>query len=210
MKKIISVLALTLALSMGSGIVANAATTVADLTTALQAVGISQTYIANITSYLQSVTITEAQSEQIFANINRVQLLVGNTTDLTTLPGEIKTELQALAIETGNILGLAVSFDKVNGQPVVVIKTANGAVLISLTAAEVAELLATNTIEQLKNAVITAIKFSNDSAKNEVFEPVDGELNNTATNYGNQMALGATFLVAGASVAVVSRKKVQA
>ncbi|MGL5530931.1 MAG: hypothetical protein ACRDCZ_02935, partial [Culicoidibacterales bacterium] len=182
MKKIISVLALTLALSMGSGIVANAATTVADLTTALQAVGISQTYIANITSYLQSVTITEAQSEQIFANINRVQLLVGNTTDLTTLPGEIKTELQALAIETGNILGLAVSFDKVNGQPVVVIKTANGAVLISLTAAEVAELLATNTIEQLKNAVITAIKFSNDSAKNEVFEPVDGELNNTATN----------------------------
>ncbi|MGL5549044.1 MAG: hypothetical protein ACRDD4_05035 [Culicoidibacterales bacterium] len=210
MKKVISILALTLALSMGSGVVAQAATTVSDLTTALQAVGVSQTYIANITSYLQSVTITEAQQAQILANVDRAQGLIGNTTDLMSLPAATKTELQALAIETGKILGLSVSFDKVNGQPVVVIKTASGAVLLSLTAAEASQLLANTTIEELKNAIITAVKFSNDSEKNGVFAPVDGELNNTATNLGNQMALGATFLVAGASVAVVNRKKVQA
>lgn len=210
MKKVISILALTLALSMGSGVVAQAATTVSDLTIALQAVGVSQTYIANITSYLQSVTITEAQQAQILANVDRAQGLIGNTTDLMSLPAATKTELQALAIETGKILGLSVSFDKVNGQPVVVIKTASGAVLLSLTAAEASQLLANTTIEELKNAIITAVKFSNDSEKNGVFAPVDGELNNTATNLGNQMALGATFLVAGASVAVVNRKKVQA
>lgn len=210
MKKMMSILALTLALSMGSGVVAHAATTVTDLTTALTAAGVSDTYIANITSYLQSVTISEAQANQVFANIDRAKALVGTTTDLTTLPAAVKAELQALAIETGKILGLTVSFDKVNGQTVVTVKTAGGAVLISLTAAEVSQLLATTSMATFENALITAIKFSNDSNKNGNFAPVDGELNNTATAYGNSMLLGATFVAAGAGAAVISRKKVHA
>ena len=217
-KMVLSAAALSLTL-VATAVPASHADTVSELKQALISAGVPSSYVGNAVDYLQKVNITQAQANQIKGKINEAKSLIGDVKNLGKLDSSVKTKIQSLAIQAGNIVGLNVNFGKsASGATVVVVTTPSGgtlAVLSSDTAGDIATNFDINTIIDV---VDQAVDFSNDPNKNDLdgdgkpdnpnFKPEGGGgLNNTATPYGNLMLAGTTMMGMAGGVHVISKKR---
>lgn len=190
-----------------------------DLKQALIEMGIPNNYIGNIVDYLQKIKVTDKQADQIMSKVKEAKALIGNTSDLSSLSGDVKSKLQSLAIQAGNIVGLNVKFGKdANGVTTMVVTTPSGGTLLQLTTLEIIDLATDFDIDVIIEAIEEAVEFSNDPNKydldgdgkpdNPNYKPEGGGiLNNTATPYGNMMFAGTTMMGMAGGIHVISRKR---
>ena len=229
MKIVLSTALLTLTMSTTALAYKNP---VNDLKQALIEMGIPNNYIGNVVDYLQKIKITDSQADQIMSKVKEAKALIGNTSDLSSLSGEVKSKLQSLAIQAGNIVGLNVKFGKdANGVTTMVVTTPSGGTLLQLTTLEIIDLATDFDIDVIIEAIEEAVEFSNDPNKydldgdgkpdnpnynqdedkkpgNPIFKPEGGgNLNNTATPYGNMMFAGTTMMCMAGGMHVISRKR---
>ena len=217
-KMVLSAAALSLTL-VATAVPASHADTVSELKQALISAGVPSSYVGNVVDYLQKVNITQAQANQIKGKINEAKSLIGDVKNLGKLDSSVKTKIQSLAIQAGNIVGLNVNFGKsASGATVVVVTTPSGGTLLQLSTVEAGGLVTDFNIDTIINAVEEAIEFSNDPNKNDLdgdgkpdnpnFKPEGGgDLNNTATPYGNLMLAGTTMMGMAGGVHVISKKR---
>ena len=216
MKIVLSTALLTLTMSTTALAYKNP---VNDLKQALIEMGIPNNYIGNVVDYLQKIKITDSQADQIMSKVKEAKALIGNTSDLSSLSGEVKSKLQSLAIQAGNIVGLNVKFGKdANGVTTMVVTTPSGGTLLQLTTLEIIDLATDFDIDVIIEAIEEAVEFSNDPNKydldgdgkpdNPNYKPEGGgSLNNTATPYGNMMFAGTTMIGMAGGIHVISRKR---
>lgn len=183
------------------------ADSVSDIRNQLISIGIPSNYVANIVEYLQKTTITDYQYRKVMDNIEKAKSIVGNVEDISSLSPKDKSELQELVINSGKILGLNVLFSKnAEGVTVLVITDSNGGVLVELSTLEVIDLVTHFNSENIIKIFENIVEFSRKSEKG-TYNPVSGELNKTATSYGNVMALGAILMICASGIFVFSRRK---
>ena len=66
--------------------------------------GIPNNYIGNIVDYLQKIKVTDKQADQIMSKVKEAKALIGNTRDVSSLSGDVKSKLQSLAIIQINMI----------------------------------------------------------------------------------------------------------
>ncbi|MGL5695141.1 MAG: hypothetical protein ACRCXA_13765, partial [Peptostreptococcaceae bacterium] len=138
--------------------------------------------------------------------IEEAKAVIGNTKDISQLSASQKNKLQSLAVNAGNVLGLNVAFSKNSqGVTVVVVTDSKGGTLLQLSTLEMLDLVTNFEIEVIIGALESIVEFSNDPNKGK-YDPVSGELNQTATPYGNLMLLGAALVVAGVGTFKYSKR----
>lgn len=198
------ILSTVLALTLVTGVFANP---VDDIRSNLLSIGIPKNYVANIVEYLQKTTITDEQYDRAMKHVNSAKSIIGNVSDLRQLPESQKSKLQTLAISAGRELGLNVQFGKNSeGITVVLVTDFKGSTLVQLSTSEILGLVTNFEIDSVIVVLESAVEFSNNSNKGE-FVPTDGELNQTATGYGNFMLLGAALVVIGSGVFTYSKRQ---
>lgn len=183
------------------------ASPVDDIRSELLSMGVPKNYVANVVEYLQKTTITDEQYDKAMTHVNKAKSIIGNVSDLSQLSGSQKSELQSLAISAGKVLGLNVQFGK-NSEGVTVLSVTDfkGNILVQLSTLEVIDLVTNFEIETVVEVLESAVEFSNNTDKGE-YSPTGGELNQTATGYGNIMLLGAALIVLGGGVFTYSKRQ---
>lgn len=193
-------------------------TAVTELKQAMIEVGVPSNYIGNVVEYLQTIKITDAQKNQAMGYIQQAKNLIGDTKDLSKLPASVKTNLQSLAVQAGNVLGMNVKFGKdSNGVTTVVVTTSNGGTLVQLSTKDVIGLVKNFDINKIINVLEEAVEFSNDPNKYDTdgdgkpdsgyIPEGGGVLNGTATPYGNIMIAGTTMMTMAGGIHILSKKR---
>jgi len=222
-KKIKTLLAASvLTVAMGTTALADN-TAVTELKQAMISMGVPSNYIGNVVEYLQRVNITNAQKNQAMGYIQQAKNLIGDTKDISKLPASVKSNIQSLAVQAGNVLGMNVNFGKnSNGKTTVVVTTSNGGTLLQLSTTDVIGSVENFDINKIINFIEEAVEFSNDPNKNNTggnsgstggnsgsgYVPEGGgTLNGTATPYGNIMMAGTTMMTMAGGIHVLSKKR---
>lgn len=214
-KKIKVVLSAALiSLTMGTTALADN-NAVADLKQALISAGVPSNYVGNVVDYLQKVNITQAQADQVMAKINEAKALIGDVKDVTKLDASVKSQIQSLVSQAGDILGLNVNFGKdSSGKITIVVTTPSGGTLVQLSSETAGSIVTNFDINVIVNALEEIVEFSNNTNKNDGetdnpnFIPEGGgSLNQTATGYGNLMLAGTTMMSMAGGVHVLSKKR---
>ena len=193
-------------------------TAVTELKQAMISMGVPSNYIGNVVEYLQRVNITNAQKNQAMGYIQQAKSLIGDTKDISKLPANVKSSIQSLAVQAGNVLGMNVNFGKnSNGATTVVITTSNGGTLVQLTTTDVVGSVTNFDINSIINFMEEAVEFSNDPNKYDTdgdgnpdsgyIPEGGGQLNGTATPYGNIMMAGTTMMTMAGGIHVLSKKR---
>ena len=206
MKKIFRsmILSALLVLTLSTSVFANP---VSDIRTELLSIGVPKNYVATIVEYLQKTTINEKQYHEAMVYVNQAKKVIGNETNLDNLTESKKIELHDLAIKVGKVLGVNVQFSKNNqGVTVLTITDLNGNTLLQLTTFQVIDLVTKFDMQVLVDLLEAIIDFSNDTDKGK-YDPMGGELNQTATPYGNIMVLGAGLVAIAGGVFAYSKKQ---
>lgn len=206
MKKIFKsmILSTVLVLTLATSAFANP---VNDIRSELLAIGIPKNYVATIVEYLQKTTITDKQYEKAMTYINKAESIIGNESDLSQLSQSQKNEIQNLAVKVGKVLGVNVEFSK-NSQGVTVVSVTDlkGNTLLELSTLQVIDLVTNFDMQILIDLLKSIVEFSNNPDKGN-YSPTGGELNQTATGYGNMMLLGAGLVALGGGVFTYSKRQ---
>lgn len=206
MKKVIKTMTMTMLVAF-TLVTSAFATSASDIRNQLISIGVPSNYVANVVEYLQKTSITDNQYKKVMDNIDKAKSIIGNVKDIRTLSHEDKTKLQQLAINSGKVLGLNVAFSKNNqGITVLLVTDSKGGTLVELSTKEVIDLVTNFNSEKVIKIFENMVEFSNSSEKGK-YDPVQGELNKTATPYGNIMVLGAVLMACACGVFVFSRRK---
>lgn len=205
MKKIFKsmILSTVLVLTLATSAFANP---VDDIRSELLSMGVPTNYVATIVEYLQKTTITDKQYEKAMTYINKAKSIIGNEQDLSQLSPSQKSELHNLAMSAGKVLGVNVQFSKNQGVTVLIITDLKGSTLLELSTLQVIELVTNFEMEEIIELLESIVQFSNNPDKGE-YSPTDGELNQTATGYGNMMLLGAVLVALGGGVFTYSKRQ---
>lgn len=206
MKKIFKsmILSMVLVLTLATNTFANP---VNDIRNDLLSLGVPKNYVANIVEYLQKTTITDAQYEKAMTYVNKAKSIIGNESDLSKLSTSQKNELQSLAVSAGKVLGLNVQFSKNSqGVTVVVVTDSKGGTLLQLSTTQVLDLVTNFEMEVIIDVLESIVEFSNNPDKGK-YNPTGGELNQTATGYGNMMLLGAALVALAGGVFTYSKRQ---
>ena len=197
-------LSMVLVLTLATSAFANP---VNDIRNELLSIGVPKNYVANIVEYLQKTTITDAQYEKAMSYVNKAKAIIGNESDLRQLSTSQKNELQSLAISAGKVLGLNVQFSKNSqGKTVVSVTDSKGGTLLQLSTVQVMDLVTNFEMEVIIDVLESIVEFSNNPEKGE-YSPTGGELNQTATGYGNMMLLGAALVALAGGVFTYSKRQ---
>ena len=198
------ILSMVLVLTLVTSAFANP---VNDIRNELLSIGVPTNYVANIVEYLQKTTITDAQYEKAMTYVNQAKAIIGNVSNLGQLSASQKNELQSLAISAGKVLGLNVQFSK-NSQGVTVVSVTDskGGTLLQLSTVQVMDLVTNFEMEVIIDLLESVVEFSNNPEKGE-YSPTGGELNQTATGYGNMMLLGAALVALAGGVFTYSKRQ---
>lgn len=199
------ILSMALVLTLATSAFANP---VDDIRSELLAMGVPKNYVANVVEYLQKTTISDAQYKEAMAYVNKAKAIIGDVKDLSQLSASQKNELQSAAVSAGKVLGLNVAFSK-NSQGVTVLSVTDskGGTLLQLSTTQVMDLVTNFEIEDVVALLESVVEFSNNPNKGE-FNPTGGQLNQTATSYGNVMFLGAALVALAGGVYTYSKKQV--
>lgn len=178
-----------------------------DIRNELISIGVPTNYVANIVEYLQKTNITDAQYNKVMKYMEDAKDIIGNVQNLASLSSADKARLQNLAVRAGNVLGVTVQFGK-NSQGVttLVVTDSNGGTLLQLSTLEVIDLAVNFDATVIVEAFESMAEFSNDPDKGK-YDPVSGELNQTAAGYANIMAMGAGLVACAGGVFVYSRRQ---
>lgn len=178
-----------------------------DIRSELLSIGVPKNYVASIVEYLQKTTITDEQYDKAMTYVNKAKSTIGSVSNLDQLSVSQKSELQSLAVSAGKVLGLNVQFSK-NSEGVTVVSVTDfkGSTLLQLSTLEVIDLVTNFEMETVIEILESAVEFSNNPNKGE-YSPTGGELNQTATGYGNIMLLGAVLIVLGGGVFTYSKRQ---
>ena len=178
-----------------------------DIRNELISMGVPTNYVANIVEYLQKTNITDAQYNKVMKYMEDAKEIIGDVKDLRSLSSADKSRLQNLAVKAGNVLGVNVQFGK-NSQGIttLVVTDSNGGVLLQLTTKEVNALVNNFDATVIVEVFESMAEFSNDPDKGK-YDPVSGELNQTAVGYANIMAMGAGLVACAGGVFVYSRRQ---
>lgn len=197
-------LSMVLVLTLATSAFANP---VNDIRNELLSIGVPKNYVANIVEYLQKTTITDVQYEKAMSYVNKAKAIIGNESDLRQLSTSQKNELQSLAISAGKVLGLNVQFSKNSqGKTVVSVTDSKGGTLLQLSTVQVMDLVTNFEMEVIIDVLESVVEFSNNPEKGE-YSPTGGELNQTATGYGNMMLLGAALVALAGGVFTYSKRQ---
>ena len=198
------VLSMVLVLTLATSAFANP---VNDIRNELLSIGVPTNYVANIVEYLQKTTITDAQYEKAMTYVNQAKAIIGNVSNLGQLSASQKNELQSLAVSAGKVLGLNVQFSKNSkGVTVVSVTDSKGGTLLQLSTTQVMDLVTNFEMEVIVDVLESIVEFSNNPEKGE-YSPTGGELNQTATGYGNMMLLGAALVALAGGVFTYSKRQ---
>ena len=198
------ILSMVLVLTLVTSAFANP---VNDIRNELLSIGVPKNYVANIVEYLQKTTITDAQYEKAMSYVNKAKAIIGNESDLRQLSTSQKNELQSLAVSAGKVLGLNVQFSKNSkGVTVVSVTDSKGGTLLQLSTTQVMDLVTNFEMEVIVDVLESIVEFSNNPEKGE-YSPTGGELNQTATGYGNMMLLGAALVALAGGVFTYSKRQ---
>ena len=234
MRKIVKSMAISmlLVLTLAASAFANP---VNDIRSELIAIGVPTNYVANIVEYLQKTTITDAQYNKVMSYIEEGKAVIGDVEDLTQLSSADKNKVQNLVTNAASVVGLKAEFGKdSNGENTLIVTNSNGGTLLQLSAAELTNMVENFDTETIAAVIEDMVEFSNDTHKGEynpttgeltdqsteenkpvdgdnkpgtgVYEPVEGELNQTSVNYGNVMVSGAALVACAIGVFVYSRR----
>lgn len=206
MKKIFKsmILSTVLVLTLATSAFANP---VDNIRSELLSMGVPTNYVATIVEYLQKTTITDKQYEKAMIYINKAKSIIGNEQDLSQLSSSQKSELHNLAMSAGKVLGVNVQFSKNSqGVTVLIITDLKGSTLLELSTLQVIDLVTNFEMEEIIELLESIVEFSNNPDKGE-YSPTDGELNQTATGYGNMMLLGAVLVALGGGVFTYSKRQ---
>lgn len=152
-----------------------------DLKQALIEMGIPNSYIGNVVDYLQKIKVTDNQMNQIMGKLEEAKELIGDTKSLDLLDSSVKSQLQNLAVQAGNVVGLNVKFGKdSNGATSMVVTTPSGGSLIQLTTVEIIDLVTDFDMDIIVEAIEEAVEFSNDPNKFDL--DGDGQVDNPSYN----------------------------
>lgn len=224
MKKTLKTALITCTLVMAMT-VACFANPVNDLKDKLIGIGVPSRYVGNVIEYLQVNKITDGQINAVMNKVDQAMRIIGTETDLSKLPVSSKTQLQKLAVEAGNIVGVKVTFGKdSNGVTTLTVLTKSGGVLMSLTTLDVIDIITNFDPEELKEVIQAAGDFSQEATKpgggdengngndngnggSGDFKPGEGGLTDTATGYGNLIVGGTSMMAAGGGMFLCTRKK---
>ena len=198
------ILSMALVLTLATSAFANP---VNDIRNELLSIGVPTNYVANIVEYLQKTTITDAQHEKAMTYVNQAKAIIGNISNLGQLSASQKNELQSLAVSAGKVLGLNVQFSK-NSQGVTVVSVTDskGATLLQLSTTQAMDLVTNFEMEVIVDVLESIVEFSNNPEKGE-YSPTGGELNQTATGYGNMMLLGTALVALAGGVFTYSKRQ---
>ena len=197
-------LSMVLVLTLATSAFANP---VNDIRNELLSIGVPKNYVANIVEYLQKTTITDAQYEKAMSYVNKAKAIICNESDLRQLSTSQKNELQSLAVSAGKVLGLNVQFSKNSqGKTVVSVTDSKGGTLLQLSTVQVMDLVTNFEMEVIIDVLESVVEFSNNPEKGE-YSPTGGELNQTATGYGNMMLLGAALVALAGGVFTYSKRQ---
>ena len=197
-------LSMVLVLTLATSAFANP---VNDIRNELLSIGVPKNYVANIVEYLQKTTITDVQYEKAMSYVNKAKAIIGNESDLRQLSTSQKNELQSLAISAGKVLGLNVQFSKNSqGKTVVSVTDSKGGTLLQLSTVQVMDLVTNFEMEVIIDVLESVVEFSNNPEKGE-YSPTGGELNQTATGYGNMMLLGTALVALAGGVFTYSKRQ---
>ena len=198
------ILSMVLVLTLATSAFANP---VNDIRNELLSIGVPTNYVANIVEYLQKTTITDAQYEKAMTYVNQAKAIIGNVSNLGQLSASQKNELQSLAVSAGKVLGLNVQFSK-NSQGVTVVSVTDskGGTLLQLSTTQAMDLVTNFEMEVIIDVLESIVEFSNNPEKGE-YSPTGGELNQTATGYGNMMLLGAALVALAGGVFTYSKRQ---
>ena len=198
------ILSMALVLTLATSAFANP---VNDIRNELLSIGVPTNYVANIVEYLQKTTITDAQHEKAMTYVNQAKAIIGNISNLGQLSASQKNELQSLAVSAGKVLGLNVQFSKNSkGVTVVSVTDSKGGTLLQLSTVQVMDLVTNFEMEVIIDLLESVVEFSNNPEKGE-YSPTGGELNQTATGYGNMMLLGAALVALAGGVFTYSKRQ---
>ena len=198
------ILSMVLVLTLATSAFANP---VNDIRNELLSIGVPTNYVANIVEYLQKTTITDAQYEKAMTYVNQAKAIIGNVSNLGQLSASQKNELQSLAVSAGKVLGLNVQFSKNSkGVTVVSVTDSKGGTLLQLSTTQVMDLVTNFEMEAIIDVLESIVEFSNNPEKGE-YSPTGGELNQTATGYGNMMLLGAALVALAGGVFTYSKRQ---
>lgn len=206
MKKIFKsmILSTVLVLTLATSAFANP---VNDIRNELLSIGIPKNYVATIVEYLQKTTITDKQYEKAMTYINKAESIIGNESDLSQLSQSQKNEIQNLAVKVGKVLGVNVEFSKNSkGVTVVTVTDLKGNTLLELSTLQVIDLVTNFDMQIIIDLLKSIVEFSNNPDKGK-YSPTGGELNQTATGYGNMMLLGAGLVALGGGVFTYSKRQ---
>lgn len=137
--KKLTTLFLTLALAIGTSVVAFAAPN-DDVIAALKNANVPATYIIQAENYLKTTTITEAEAASVVSEItNATDVLdAAGTKNLTALSDADKNEILGYITAAGNAIDLTITVtQQSNGQYAIVAKDAAGNTVVNFASNEV-------------------------------------------------------------------------
>lgn len=178
-----------------------------DLSKELLAMGVPSSYVGTIVEYLQKTTISEADYNKAMGYVNQAKAIIGNTKDISKLSNSDKLALKNLATKAGNVLGLNVEFGKdAKGVTTLVVTDAKGGTILKMNTLDALEVVTNFEPTEVVELLETMVEFSNNADKGE-FDPVGGDLTQTATPYANMMVAGAVMIAVAGGIVLVSKKQ---
>ena len=175
-----------------------------DVRKQLLSVGVPSSYVGAVVEYLQKTTISQADYNKVVSYIDEAKSIIGDINHISELSDSDKIIIKNLATKAGNTLGLEVTFSKEDGITTLIITDNNGNNIVKMDTLDVIESVTNFNPSIYVELVETMVEFSNNSEKGE-FQPVGGELTQTATPYANKMIVGIIMIIAG--VALIYKKQ---
>ena len=175
------------------------AATADDITKAVKDAGFGD-YSTNISSYLQTHKITESEADSIINEIKKTQTLL-NGRSFSELTLNEKSTLKGYAEAAAGFAGLTLNVKSGN----ISVVDAKGNVIQEITTSQLAALIIELNFDKLQELAKVVADYHKNPDK--TFNPSGGKMENTATNNGNYMVLGAGLILAAGAIFAVGKKK---
>lgn len=187
----------------------------------LVSAGVPSESANQLITYLQSIKLSDKEKAELNSLLTQADAIIGDVTDLTSLPENAKQSLIDLATKASVKVGLHLKYDIVDGVKTITLTTANGQSVFSLGATDIAEVLThfegdmVTMIETIaKTTVETVIGTytsgsGNNGNQSSVIPIPDSNLNNTGYELPTIVMAGAGLVALAGGLMIVSKRQMQ-
>lgn len=187
----------------------------------LVSVGVPSASANQLITYLQSIKLSDKEKAELNSLLTQADAIIGDVTDLTSLPENAKQSLIDLATKASVKVGLHLKYDIVDGVKTITLTPVNGQSVFSLGATDIAEVLThfegdmVTMIETIaKKTVETVIGTytsgsGNNGNQSSVIPMPDSNLNNTGYELPTIVMAGAGLVALAGGLMIVSKRQMQ-